>query len=157
MFPPMPFFLSKIEIKKLLDDKKAVSPVIGIVLMVAITIIMAAIIMNWSSGISAPDIPKQISVTIIRSDEFVGTMTVSSIRPEGTTIQALTVINETGVLTDSGGVLEDFGTAANSPGGPEISVGDTLTGKFFSHFDEHIVVIVTFGDGTEATIFDSDV
>ena len=145
------------EKEKFLSDLKAVSPVIGVVLMVAITVIMAAIIMNWSSGISAPDVPKQISVTMNRQNVTYGTMTVTSIRPQGTTIQALTVINETGVLTDTGGVLDGFGTGANSPGGSEISVGDTKTGKFFSNFDEHIVIVVTFGDGTEATIFDSDV
>jgi len=145
------------EMKKLLEDHQAVSPVIGVVLMVAITVIMAAIIMNWSSGIAAPDIPKQVSVTIIRSDEFIGTITVTSIRPQGTTIQQLTVINETTVLTDTANVLDGFGNGTSSPGGALISVGDTHTGHFFGNFDEHMVVVATFGDGTEATIFDSNI
>jgi len=140
-----------------LNDLKAVSPVIGVVLMVAITVIMAAIIMNWSSGISAPDVPKQVSVTINRNDLTQGTLTVTSIRPQGTTIQALTVINQTLVLTDVGNELAGFGNSSNSPGGTSISVGDTHTGAFFGHFDEHIVVVATFGDGTEATIFDSNI
>ena len=153
----MPFFLSKMEKNKFLDDTKAVSPVIGVVLMVAITVIMAAIIMNWSSGIAAPDIPKQVSVTVVRSDEFVGTITVSSIRPQGTTIQQLTVINETLVLTDSANVLDGFGNGTSSPGGSAISVGDTFTGALFGKFNEHITIVATFGDGTEAAIFDTNI
>ena len=39
---------------RLLKDKKAVSPVVGVILMVAITIVLAATIYVWVAGMSSP-------------------------------------------------------------------------------------------------------
>ena len=127
----------------------AVSPVMAVILMVAITVIMAAVIMNWSSGITAPKIPKSISIHITRHDIYNGTITIVSIKPPGTRLQSFTVMNETTVLTAQGEPLEGFGTGDASPGGAQITVGDTLTATIFGKFDEHMVVATMFDDGEE--------
>jgi len=38
-------------------DERAVSPVIAVILMVAITVVMAAIVSSWSAGVKAPTAP----------------------------------------------------------------------------------------------------
>ena len=71
----------KRDTKSLLKDARAVSPVIGVILMVAVTVVMAAIIMSWSSGITAPETPRQCGVTVSRIDADEISITVTSREP----------------------------------------------------------------------------
>ena len=47
--------MNKKNLKTLKDDKRAVSPVIGVILMVAITVILAAVIAAFVFGYGAPE------------------------------------------------------------------------------------------------------
>ena len=67
--------------KSFWKDVRAVSPVIGVILMVAVTVVMAAIIMSWSSGITAPETPRQCGVTVSRLDPSNVSITVTSREP----------------------------------------------------------------------------
>ena len=169
---------------------------ISVIVTIAITIFMAIIIINWSDGIATPKSPKQVTVSILRQDEYNGTITVINIMPAGTTIKKFTVMGEAGVVLDSGnnetqcrspnpdydegkcdGIregekenaefckmwLEDgcdvqaFGTDPGSPGGTNVDVGDTITSRIFTKFNEHMIVQVVYGDGMEATVYENDV
>lgn len=67
------------KIKSQMNDE-GVSPVIGVILMVAITVVMAAIVSSWSSGVKAPNTPTTVGLDITRSTNNV-TILVTSIDP----------------------------------------------------------------------------
>jgi len=85
--------------KKLLKDKEGVSPVIGVILMVAITVIMAAIVAGFVFGvISTPQPTPQASITI---DE-VNSTEVTLLHQSGDSL----VANDTRiVIEDSDGTI----------------------------------------------------
>lgn len=62
------------------EDDHGVSPVIAVILMVAITVVMAAIVSSWSAGIKAPTTPTTIGLDISRSTNNI-TVIVTSIDP----------------------------------------------------------------------------
>ena len=57
-----------------------VSPVIGVILMVAITVVMATIVSSWSSGVKAPATPTTVGLDISRSTYNISVL-VTSIDP----------------------------------------------------------------------------
>ena len=61
--------------KTLKNDKQAVSPVIGVILMVAITVILAAVIAAFVFGYGAPDATPQAGLQITHA-KTVSTVTV---------------------------------------------------------------------------------
>ncbi len=66
--------------RRLLKDDEGVSPVIAVILMVAITVVMAAIVSSWSAGVKAPTTPTTIGLDISRNTNDV-TVVVTSIDP----------------------------------------------------------------------------
>lgn len=66
--------------RKLAKDDKGVSPVVGVILMVAITVVMAAIVSSWSSGVKAPTTPTTVGLDISRSVDNI-TVIITSIDP----------------------------------------------------------------------------
>ena len=56
---------NKKNLKSLRNDKRAVSPVIGVILMVAITVILAAVIGAFVFGFGAPEMTPLISFKVI--------------------------------------------------------------------------------------------
>lgn len=70
-------------------DKRGVSPVIGVLLMVAVTIIMAAVIMAWSSTVSTPETPNSCGVSVSRLNSTLLQLTVMSIQPVGASIASV--------------------------------------------------------------------
>jgi len=61
-------------------DEDGVSPVIGVILMVAITVVMAAIVSSWSSSVKAPTSPVSVGLDISRSNSTI-TLLITSIDP----------------------------------------------------------------------------
>jgi len=123
-------------------DEKGVSPVIGVILMVAATIVIAAVVMGMLGGFKPPTPSKSVGVSATRIDTTRVDFTITSIEPPGTTITALYARNGTGLVnyTDTDGV----------------SVGDIFT-VYTTGSSEHIVINVTFGDGTSQVIFDAKI
>lgn len=66
--------------KRFDKDDSGVSAVIGVILMVAITVVMAAIVSSWSSGVKAPNTPTTVGLDIARSSSNIS-ITVTSIDP----------------------------------------------------------------------------
>ena len=61
-------------------DDRGVSPVIAVILMVAITVVMAAIVSSWSAGVKAPTAPTTVGLDINRQNTNI-TVVVTAIDP----------------------------------------------------------------------------
>ena len=131
--------------RKLYRNKKAVSPVIGVVLMVAITVILAGIIAVFFMGVipSQLEEPKMVQIYATRMNDTEVSFLITSITPAGTEMTAL------------------WGT-----GGIDITDSDDLeVGDTFQNDDEEedilvgtqVVLTATFGDGTTQVIYTSKI
>lgn len=142
---------------QLFDDDSAVSPVIGVILMVAITVILAAVIATFVLGLG-----EQVSDTTPNANFQADFNSSTANYSEGD--EVLTITHQTGDALDPGeirigGVVNDSlgglaSTWADSDG--EIRAGDTLTinaGNFTDFSDDGSDFI---DSGDEITIiFDS--
>ncbi len=126
--------------KNLRDDDDAVSPVVGVILMVAITVIMAAVIGAFVYGYGG-------SMTTTKDVAAVA-------RHQGDTIyvtfmggpdQALIAAN--GLAATIGGVAftSDFSGTAVGAGAYNTATGTS----------NHVIVTATFTDGTDQVILDT--
>ena len=124
------------QLSKLFNDDRAVSPVIGVILMVAITVILAAVIGTFVLGLgdSLSDTTPSASI----DGEFDGDDTVTFTHQSGQNIDAGDLR-----ITDSDG--EGFDRGDVEPSGDEdvFSAGDTID------------YTVADGDGTVRLVFDS--
>lgn len=127
-------------------NKKGVSPVIGVILMVAATIVVAAVVLGMLGGFGPPKKSYSVSVSASRMPDgnvsvtFVGgpdASLVSSIRATVTDIDD-TSNSKTDTLTLS-------------------SVGDTnMTDKGpYNVTKAHVVAIAAFADGTSQVVLDT--
>ena len=66
--------------KGIFKDDRGVSPVIAVILMVAITVVMAAIVSSWSAGVKAPTAPTTVGLDINRQNTNL-TVVVTAIDP----------------------------------------------------------------------------
>ncbi|WP_049986069.1 type IV pilin [Halobellus rufus] len=110
-------------IKQLFTEERAVSPVIGVILMVAITVILAAVIgafvLNLGQGIgqSAPQATFEINSTSIGNDEN-ATITHTA----GDSIEKSNLY-VSGDIDNSGDVVTNFSTSIT---GDTVSSGDSF-------------------------------
>ena len=110
----------KQKIKAILDDDRGVSPVIGVILMVAITVILAAVIGTFVLGLgdSLQQAPQsQLNVDAGNSSSF----NISHAGGDSIPVSDLRVSVE--------GQSDDFSKADNFASGSEFSVGSTATFK----------------------------
>jgi len=114
--------------KSLKNDKRAVSPVIGVILMVAITVILAAVIAAFVFGISpsAESAPNaQLRPTVTASDEM---LTLKHMGGEPVALDDCTVrVDNTAVTFDTGTNLTVGQTSPKSTPGPGCDVGDAVS------------------------------
>ena len=138
-------------------DEKGVSPVIGVILMVAATIVIAAVVMGMLGGFSPPKRTYSISVTATQEgDDIIVTYNGG---PDQDLVSKLIFSG-----TDSGGnpiTWDDTQPGAsgwdaasdtiNSPtvGAYVIATNEGTTGR------DHIVVTAEFADGTRQVVLDT--
>lgn len=127
--------------RMLLKDDKGVSPVIAVILMVAITVVMAAIVSSWSAGIKAPTAPTTVGLDISRDDRNI-TLVVTAIDPASSV--PLREIN--GSLTNTTGIKKYINMSNVDVG----AMNTTNTGDTASHT---LVVTATFKDGTKKVLY----
>jgi len=141
------------DFKQLFDDDRAVSPVIGVILMVAITVILAAVIGTFVLGLG-----DQLQATTPQAsfgfDSAESKNKVTITHQSGDTIEASNVkISAGGVTfnTTSGGTFGD-GTSATwneLTGDEDVSAGSAATIGYVSGSDPD------FGGDTVRVIFDN--
>ena len=126
--------------RNLRDDERAVSPVVGVILMVAITVIMAAIIGAFVYGYGGSMVASKDVAAVARI--------------QGTSL----------FVTYMGGPDQNLVTDLN---GDSVGTGDLngltsavgnsveITSGVATDQSNHVVVIATFSDGTEQVILDT--
>ncbi|NQS74246.1 MAG: type IV pilin N-terminal domain-containing protein [Methanoculleus sp.] len=123
-------------------NEDAVSPVIGVILMVAITVILAAVIAAFVFGMSGNvDTQKMVAATATQQ----GTSIVVTYQGGA---DYLSVTNLTVTVTNSTG-----GAESNSINGtPEVGWSCTFNG---TEGRDHIVVVAKFADGSSQVVLDT--
>jgi len=137
------------KLKQLLDDDDAVSPVIGVILMVAITVILAAVIATFVLGLG-----EQVSNTAPQASfsfQFDGDLNESDADiSDGTAADGVLEMTHSGGATldpDNVGVTgSTAGGNTESVGNESVGVGDTIAAgdSFSSAANEGDTVRVTW-------------
>ena len=130
--------------RNILKNDRGVSPVIAVILMVAITVVMAAIVSSWSAGVKAPTAPTTVGLDISRDGSNI-TLVVTAIDPASSV--PLRALNAT--LTNTSSVQNYINMS-------DVDVGamDTMvTGDSDLH---KLVVTATFKDGTKKVLYSRD-
>ncbi len=138
------------------ENEDAVSPVIGVILMVAITVILAAVIAAFVFGMgSSVQTTKTVSISSQIANEKI-VLTING-GPDLPTLQQLTITvggkNAAGTYKSSGsGTSTTISTGViENKGNSKFKVGDTIeiegkTGR--------VLVVGQWSDGAEQIIFD---
>ena len=145
--------------------KKGVSPVIGVILMVAATIVIAAVVMAMLGGFSPPGRTYAVSATASVTPNASLQITYQG-GPDHAQVDYLraTVVDSTGRSINSSLIDYINSSWGNSDGKNDVKVGATLVinktvgGCTFSPNipnDDHVVVTAAFVDGTQQVILDT--
>ncbi|HOI13159.1 MAG TPA: type IV pilin N-terminal domain-containing protein [Methanoculleus sp.] len=130
------------------ENEEAVSPVIGVILMVAITVILAAVIAAFVFGMSGNiDTNKQVAATATATTNATA-KTISITYMGGPDAQIVTGINYT--------KNADEPKPLNATG-HELIVGTTCQVDGAQGEKDHIVVTAFFTDGSSQVILDTNV
>ncbi len=129
-------------IRKLKDDR-GVSPVIAVILMVAITVVMAAIVSSWSAGVKAPTTPTTVGLDIARNNDTI-VIVVTAIDPASAApISKLNV-----------SFYNYSGTAGpNSMNITGANVGDSLSINTGNASLQQIIVTATYKDASKKVLY----
>jgi flagellin-like protein len=136
--------------KTIRSDEEAVSPVIGVILMVAIVVILAAVIAAFVFGMAGSTSSTKTVGMVVTPNDAGGVILWQG----GSDINSLQLVN---VSVDGAGSLELTNASATSgtsfiyPPGVGESWNTTTGGGWRGH---HIVLIGTFTDGSDQVIFD---
>ena len=135
-----------------LKNEDAVSPVIGVILMVAVTVILAAVIAAFVFGM-AGNIPKTklVVATASQPTSTLITITYAGGQDAGSfTGGNVTVIPATGTITSyTPGSLASGGLLGTTVGNTVQVVGTDFSGR------DHVIVTGSFSDGSEQVILDT--
>ena len=126
--------------KNLRDDERAVSPVVGVILMVAITVIMAAVIGAFVYGYGG-------SMTSTKDVAAVA-------RHQGETIY-ITFMGGPHQALVSGLNTSVAGTALAASDFSDTTVGSSVTKAGLTGTSNHVIVTAAFTDGTSQVILDT--
>ncbi len=128
--------------RKFNNDEDAVSPVIGVILMVAITVILAAVIASFVFGMSS-SLKKPYNIAATASQQGSTITAVFNGGPDADQVDYLNATIGSNSFSTAG---TDF--ASNSTG----SIA-TTTGT--SGYNDHVIVVANFNDGTSQIILDT--
>jgi len=149
------------DLKKLFHDDDAVSPVIGVILMVAITVILAAVIASFVLGLGdqAQQATPQASFSFEYTEDGSDQGYVSVVHDGGDSIEAQELyirgsgITDTSSSSSSSYIIDGAGSWKNAgyTGGSEISAGQALDVEVESDYEIRVVYEPIEGD-TSATL-----
>ena len=144
-------------------DEKGVSPVIGVILMVAATIVIAAVVMAMLGGFSPPRRTYAVSVTAYESGDLDGNGASPDIvitylgGPDHAYVDYLSVSVDGYAATLNNLGAQD-GTNDVTPGASEIVDNNDIAGANPINAgpnNDHLVVTATFLDGSTQVILDT--
>ncbi|VVB91219.1 Uncharacterised protein [uncultured archaeon] len=127
-----------------LKEERGVSPVIAVILMVAITVVMAAIVSSWSSGIKAPTTPTTVGMDISRNNDTL-TLVITAIDPASSA--PLPTMNIS-YMNWSGTAFVKNNTLLSN-----VDVGFSTNILTQNASVKPVVITVTFKDGSKKVIY----
>ena len=125
---------------RILNDDKGVSPVIAVILMVAITVVMAAIVSSWSAGVKAPTTPTTVGLDIARNNDTIAVV-VTAIDPASSAPISLINISYNKAGTTS------YANITNA------NVGDSVSFDTNSSSLQQIIVTATYKDASKKVLY----
>ena len=138
---------------KFMKNEDAVSPVIGVILMVAITVILAAVIAAFVFGMAGNiQKTKVVAATASQSDATHITITYQGGQDAGTVDAINITVNGAGLTAGSQPFI--MGTAV---GNAFVPVGCTTTFNTGTTGKDNVVVTAHFTDGSSQVILDTSV
>ncbi|MHC1610956.1 MAG: type IV pilin [Candidatus Methanospirareceae archaeon] len=129
-------------------QNKGVSPVIGVILMVAATIVIASVVMGMLGGFGPPTPTKAVAISTSRINATHVSLTLTSIEPSGTNISYINFSN-----ADTGDTFGNDATWDNPTVG-KVYVLNTSDGAGGASPPVHIIGVATFGDGSSQVVLD---
>jgi flagellin-like protein len=146
--------------KQFAQNEEAVSPVIGVILMVAITVILAAVIAAFVFGMTGNvDAQKNVAVGVKQESENVtltiqGGQDLSKLQYIKVTVKGADYYTEKNNPVLSVNAL----TSTTTPVDGEISVGKIYTRNVaLTSASERVVVVGHFNDGKEQMLVDTNI
>jgi len=133
---------------KLQMKDEGVSPVIGVILMVAITVVMAAIVSSWSSGVKAPSTPTTVGLDISRASNNT-TVLVTSIDP--TSAAPLPFLNISYQYWNGTIYSVNYTNITNA------NVGDSVQYDTNNPASKRVIITVTYKDLSKKVLFSQEV
>ena len=133
-------------------NDEGVSPVIGVILMVAITVVMAAIVSSWSSGVKAPNTPTTVGLDITRSVNNVSVL-VTSIDPASSA--PLPSLNITYYYWNTTLITPAF--TPNSTYMSNANVGDIIEFDTNNITTKRVIITATYKDNSKKVLFSQEV
>jgi flagellin-like protein len=130
------------------SNDEGVSPVIGVILMVAITVVMATIVSSWSSGVKAPNTPTTVGLDITRYGTMVSVL-VTSIDPASSAPLPSLNINYQNWSGTS------FNT--NITNMTDASVGNIIEIETNNFTQKRLIVSATYKDNSKKVLFAQEV
>jgi len=138
------------KLKELLTEDDAVSPVIGVILMVAITVILAAVIASFVLGLG--DQAQQATPQASFSWEFDDPDTVTITHDGGDTIQASELYVRGTVNSGGASINKDWSTLGVSSSevtaGNQVQVSSQGGGTLDSEYDLRVIYETAEGDNS---------
>ena len=133
-------------------NDEGVSPVIGVILMVAITVVMAAIVSSWSSGVKAPNTPTTVGLDITRSVNNVSVL-VTSIDPASSApLPSLNISYYYWNTTNSPAAF-----TSNSTYMSNANVGDIIEFDTNNITTKRVIITATYKDNSKKVLFSQEV
>lgn len=130
------------------NNEEAVSPVIGVILMVAITVILAAVIAVFVFGM-ADDIQSghtAAATAKVSGDDVIVTYQGGN--------DAVTKLNST--IYTATGTFDNDATMTDEKDNPDVGYTVTFDDGMTTEAAVRIVVVATFGDGASQVLLDKD-
>lgn len=130
--------------KRFSKDDTGVSPVVGVILMVAITVVMAAIVSSWSSGVKAPTSPTTVGLNIQRSTTNISII-VTTINPASAA--PIPYINATYTNSTGGYIYANMSSA---------DVGNSTTVVTNENGPNQLMVVAKYKDGSSRVLYNQN-
>jgi archaeal type IV pilus assembly protein PilA len=138
-------------------NDEAVSPVIGVILMVAITVILAAVIAAFVFGMSGNiSKTKVVASTVSQPDADRIVVTYQGGQDDGT-LSYVTITAPNGTLWNTTNTQGGLINAASPLAKPSVGASSTLIANPAGSFSgrDHVVVVGVFTDGASQVISDT--
>jgi flagellin-like protein len=141
------------------NNDEAVSPVIGVILMVAITVILAAVIAAFVFGMAGSiGTTKVVAVTAQQPDADSIVVTYQGGK-DATTCSSIDITVTSADTSDTNSPYEETLAGAGTPVTVPVGSSVTITAGTGFHFSgkDHVVAVAHFSDGTDQVVLDNTI